>query len=207
MRKKILRSVAQVFLPPVIGAWMWFLYLTNKKRWHLSSGVPDTPFVVTFWHCELLMAHFAYKKVANRDVNVMISDHFDGEIIAKTISMFGIKPLRGSSRKGAARVLMGAIKAIREGENVALTPDGPIGPRHSVSDGAVTIAAKSGVPIVVINVVPEKYWQAKSWDRFVIPKPFGAIDFYVSDPIDIKGLQKDEAKSLLKERMLEHAVG
>ncbi len=153
------------------------------------------------------MAHFAYKKVANRDVNVMISDHFDGEIIAKTISMFGIKPLRGSSRKGAARVLMGAIKAIREGENVALTPDGPIGPRHSVSDGAVTIAAKSGVPIVVINVVPEKYWQAKSWDRFVIPKPFGAIDFYVSDPIDIKGLQKDEAKSLLKERMLEHAVG
>jgi lysophospholipid acyltransferase (LPLAT)-like uncharacterized protein len=207
LRKTILRAAAKTFLPPLIYGWMWLLYVTNKKRWHLTEKLPDTPFVVAFWHGELLMAPFAYQKVTKKPINVMISDHFDGEIIARTIAFFGFKTLRGSSRKGAARVLMGAIKAIRDGENVGITPDGPIGPRHSISDGAVVIAAKSGVPIVVINVVPQKFWQAKSWDRFVIPKPFGTIDFYVSDPIDVQGLEKEAAKTLLKKRMLAHAVG
>jgi len=186
---------------------MWFLYLTNRKVWCFKREVPDTPFVVLFWHGELLMAPFIFRKAAPKTrVNVMISDHFDGEIITRIIAPFGLRTIRGSSRKGAAKALIAALKKVKEGESIGITPDGPKGPRHSVSDGAVVIARKAKIPIVILNCRPSRYWQAKSWDRFVIPKPFGTIEYYASEPIDISGMEKESARELIRERMLEHAV-
>jgi lysophospholipid acyltransferase (LPLAT)-like uncharacterized protein len=59
---------------------------------------------------------------------------------------------------------------------------------------------------VILNCRPSKYWQARSWDRFVIPKPFGTIEYFASAPIDLKGMELEEARELIRERMLEHAV-
>ncbi|WP_286337890.1 lysophospholipid acyltransferase family protein [Hydrogenimonas cancrithermarum] len=187
---------------------MWFLYLTARKRWHFKGEFPDSPVVIAFWHGELLMAPFIYAKLGtSRKLNIMISDHFDGEIVARLTRLLGMKTIRGSSRKGAVKALISAIKAVKEeGEHVGITPDGPRGPRHSVSDGAVVIAQKAGIPIVIVNVRPQTYWQAGSWDRFTVPKPFSAIDFYISEPIDVTGMDKGAAKKMLRERMLEHAV-
>ncbi|WOE69648.1 lysophospholipid acyltransferase family protein [Hydrogenimonas thermophila] len=187
---------------------MWFLFITSKKRWNFNGKFPDSPVVILFWHGELLLAPFIYAKLdTSRKLNVMISDHFDGEIIARVTKLMGIKTIRGSSRKGAVKALISAIKSVKEfGEHVAITPDGPKGPRHSVSDGAVVIAQKAKIPIVIVNCHPEKYWQASSWDKFTVPKPFGTIDFYISEPIYINDMTKDEAKLYLKERMLKYAV-
>jgi len=188
---------------------MWFLYITSKKRWHFESPLPDdSPVVIAFWHGELLMAPFVYSKLGtSRVIDVMISDHFDGEIIARVIRFFGMNTLRGSTRKGAVKVLISALNVIKErDENIGITPDGPKGPRHSISDGVVVIAQKANIPVVIINCHPKKYWQASSWDKFTIPKPFTSIDFYVSEPIYLGDLTKDEAKSYLKERMLKYAV-
>ncbi|WP_201352461.1 lysophospholipid acyltransferase family protein [Hydrogenimonas urashimensis] len=207
MRKKWLRRLAVWLVPPIVVAVMWLLFFTNRKRWHFGGKIPETPFVVLFWHGELLMAPFIFRKAAPKSrVNVMISEHFDGEIIAKTIGAFGLATIRGSSRKGAARVLMAALRKIKEGESIGITPDGPKGPRHTVSDGAIVIAQKAHVPIVILNCLPSRYWQAGSWDRFVIPKPFGTIEYYVSEPIDIAGMEKEAARELIRKRMLEHAV-
>ncbi len=186
---------------------MWLLYLTNKKVWRFSNEIPDTPFVALLWHGELLMAPFIFRKASPKTrVNVMISDHFDGEIITRVIAPFGLKTVRGSSRKGAAKALIAALKKVKAGESIGITPDGPKGPRHSVSDGAVVIAQKAGIPIVILNCRPSRYWQAGSWDRFVIPKPFGTIEYYASEPIDLSGMEREAAKELIRERMLEHAV-
>ncbi len=187
---------------------MWFLYLTNRRRWHLEGVPPETPVVVAFWHGELLMAPFIYRRLfPGRTVHVMISDHFDGELIARTIAFFGMKTIRGSSSKGAARALIGAIRTIGEEKmDVAITPDGPKGPRHTLSDGIVAIARKAKAPIVIFNYRPSRYVQARSWDRFLIPKPFGTIDFYSSGPIDISGMEFEEARTMLTERMLRHAI-
>lgn len=208
LRKKLTRSLGLWILPPFIWSFVWFLFFTSKKRWHFNGKLPDTPVVIAFWHGELLMAPFVYNKLGtSRAINVMISDHFDGEIIARVIRLFGMKTVRGSTRKGAAKVLIAALKAVKNrDENIGITPDGPKGPRHTVSDGAVAIAQKANIPVVIINCHPEKYWQAASWDRFTVPKPFGTIDFYVSEPIYLNNMSKDEAKSYLKERMLEYAV-
>ncbi len=209
MRKRLLRRLALLLVPPIGVGLMWFLYLTTRKRWHFDfdEEVMRRPFVVLFWHGELLMAPFIFRKIRPvPKVNVMISEHFDGEIIARTIAPFGLGTLRGSSRKGAARALLGAIRTIEGGGSVGITPDGPKGPRHSVSDGAVVVAQKAKVPVVVLNCRPTKYWQVKSWDRFVIPKPFSTIHYYASEAIDVTGLEVEEARKLLRERMLEHAV-
>ncbi|BDY12708.1 lipoprotein [Hydrogenimonas cancrithermarum] len=208
MRKRFARALALWTLPPLIWTLMWFLYLTARKRWHFKGEFPDSPVVIAFWHGELLMAPFIYAKLGtSRKLNIMISDHFDGEIVARLTRLLGMKTIRGSSRKGAVKALISAIKAVKEeGEHVGITPDGPRGPRHSVSDGAVVIAQKAGIPIVIVNVRPQTYWQAGSWDRFTVPKPFSAIDFYISEPIDVTGMDKGAAKKMLRERMLEHAV-
>jgi len=207
LRKRILRRIALLIVPPIGVALMWVLYLTNRKVWRFEGKVPETPFVVLFWHGELLMAPFAFRKTKPKTrINVMISDHFDGEIITRIIAPFGLKTIRGSSRKGAAKALIAALKKVKEGESVGITPDGPKGPRHTVSDGAVVIAQKAGIPVVILNCRPSRFLQAKSWDCFVVPKPFGTIEYYVSEPIDLSGMEKEAAKELIRERMLEHAV-
>ena len=209
MRKKFARALALKILPPIIWLFMWFLYATSKKRWHFKNQLlDDSPAVITFWHGELLMAPFAYNKLyASRVIDVMISDHFDGEIIARVIKFFGMNTLRGSTRKGAVKALFSALKVIKKrNQNIGITPDGPKGPRHSISDGVVVIAQKANIPVVIINCHPKRYWQVNSWDKFTIPKPFGVIDFYISEPIYLNDMTKDEAKSYLKERMLRYAI-
>jgi len=136
----------------------------------------------------------------------MISEHFDGEIIAKIISFFGFSSIRGSSSKGGARVLIEAIKTAKGGEDIAITPDGPRGPRHSVADGIVALSQKTGAKIVVFNYQASRSWQLKSWDKFVVPKPFSKISFFADKVVDISGLEPEKAKELIREQMLKDAT-
>lgn len=158
------------------------------------------------WHGELLMIPYAYKKYRKTpNVKLIISDHFDGTLIAKTLSYFGFGTIRGSSTRNAARALLGAIKELKNGCDLGITPDGPKGPRHEVADGIVIMAHKAKVKIVVVEIKPSSYWQLKSWDKFVIPKPFGLISYYISDMIDVSEMDLAEAKELIQERLLTHA--
>lgn len=101
---------------------------------------------------------------------------------------------------------MNALKEIKEGNDVAITPDGPRGPRFSVANGIVAIAQKTKCQIVALNSQPSRYWQFNSWDKFMVPKPFGTIHFYVSEPFDVNDLEQEDAKNLIKEKLLENAM-
>jgi len=194
-------------LPYILYFLVKFIYFTNKKKFHHSEINSDEAFIFVAWHGDLLAQPTNYFNFRpNGNVKAMISHNKDGEIIAKIYALLGTGLIRGSSSKGAAKALISTIKEIKSGSDVALTPDGPRGPRHSVADGVIAIAQKSKAKIIVLNSKPSKYWQFSSWDKFVLPKPFGEIDFYLSEPFCIEGLEFEEAKEFIKDKMMTHAM-
>ena len=138
--------------------------------------------------------------------NVLISDHFDGSLISKVMEYFKLGTIAGSTNRNAAKVLIQAIKSLKDGYDIGITPDGPKGPRYSVGDGIVVMAQKTGAKVIIYNCKPSRYWQLGSWDKFVIPKPFGTLEFFASEPIDLSNMEHEEAKKLIQARMMLHAV-
>ncbi len=186
---------------------MRLIYLTSKKTFHFPDNIPDERCVIGSWHGDLLMQPFSYRKWRKEPKAViMISEHFDGELIAKTVGYFGLGTIRGSSRRGAARVLMQAIKKVKEGYDLGITPDGPKGPRFSVSEGIIVVAQKLDRPIVLLNCVPSRYWQLGSWDRFVVPKPFCHLEFYCSEPIRVTEMEMEAAKQLIHDKLMQKSI-
>jgi len=204
--KQSLRQVGQVLIPPLVYLLMRIIWYTSSKKFHFISPVGDEQHVCVCWHGELLMSPQAYRKIHKKHpASAIISSHFDGSLIASTLKMLSIRSLRGSSRNGAKQVLLQAFKSIKSGEEVLITPDGPRGPRHHMSDGAIGIALKSKLPIFVMNYRAKKYWQLNSWDKFVIPKPFTKVDFYLQS-VSLEGMEFDEAKKYLLSKMLENTI-
>ncbi|WP_321469834.1 lysophospholipid acyltransferase family protein [Halarcobacter sp.] len=190
-------------VPFVLQLFVRFIYLTSKKVFHHPEIDSNEPFIVTFWHGELLMQPFNYKKIKPKGkVSAMISEHKDGEAITRTVEYLGIDSIRGSSTRGGAKALIGAIKELKAGDDIAITPDGPRGPRHSVADGIVAISQKTNARILIFNCKPTKYWQFNSWDKFIVPKPFGKLEFFIQEPFDLNSLEIDEAKELIKKKLL-----
>ena len=207
MAKDLLRRVALAVVPFIGALLVRFIYLTSRKTFHLPRSIPDEPFIVAMWHGDLLMQPYLYRRFRDRPrIKVIISEHFDGQLIAETVSYLGLDAIRGSSRKGGAKVLIQAISMLKKGFDVAVTPDGPKGPRHSVADGVVVMAQKTGAKVVTFQCRPSKYWQVRSWDRFTIPKPFGHLEYFAGEPLDLSGMDLEEAKSLVKMKLLEHGL-
>lgn len=206
MLKKFLRSVAGVVLPPFGYLLMRFYWYTSKKHFHLKSEISQKQSIVVCWHGELLMSPQAYRHFhKEQKASGIISRHFDGSMIASVLGYFAITGLRGSSSRGAKQVLLEAFRALKKGDDLLVTPDGPRGPRHTVSNGAIALALKAKAPILVVNYKPKSYWQLNSWDKFIIPKPFTAIDFYLEN-IYLDGLTIEDAKAYLREKMLTDAI-
>lgn len=203
--KKSLRFLA-TFLVPIIGSLLIRLIsLTNKKVFHAPQTLSKEPFIMACWHGELLMIPYAYTTYRKTPhVKLLISEHFDGNLIAKTLGFFGFGTIRGSSTRGGAKALISAIKELKNGYDLGITPDGPKGPRHEVQDGIIVMAQKAKVKITVVEIKPSSFWQLSSWDRFVIPKPFGIINYYISDLIDVKDMDLEEARELIKRSLLTH---
>ncbi len=182
---------------------MRFLWYSARKTYHYLTPISEDQHIIACWHSDLLMIPIYRYIRPRRSASAIISQHKDGEIVAKTLGYLSIKSLRGSSRKGAKKVLLEAFRAIKNGEEVQVSPDGPKGPRYHVHDGAVVLAQKGNLPIMIIGYQASRYWQLKSWDRFVIPKPFSRIDFYIQS-LSVKDLEVSEANALLRSKMLEH---
>jgi len=203
--KKILRSLAVIVVPIVGSLLIRLIYLTNKKEFHAPDSLGDEKFIMACWHGELLMIPYAYTRYRKKPyVKLLISEHFDGNLIARTLNFFGFGTIRGSSTRGGAKALIQSIKEIKNGYDLGITPDGPKGPRHEVQDGIIVMAQKAKVNIVLVEIKASSYWQINSWDKFMIPKPFGVISYYISDLIDVSKMSLDDAKSVIKKGLLKH---
>ncbi len=130
------------------------------------------PVVFVFWHGQLLpLVHYH----RGEDIVVLVSEHADGEYITRIIQRHGFGTVRGSSTRGATRGLKGLIRAARAGRDLALTPDGPRGPTGVMKPGALAVAQATGCPIIPLAVAASSAWRMRSWDRFMIPKPFARL--------------------------------
>lgn len=207
MRKRILRRLSLWIVPLVGMLLIRFIYLTSRKHFHLPKIIPSESVIFACWHGDLLMQPYLYYQFrAIPKANVLISEHFDGQIIAGIIRFFKLGTIHGSTTRGGAKVLIQGLKALSQGYDIGITPDGPKGPRYSVGDGVVIMAQKRQAKVIVFHCRPSRYWQLSSWDRFVVPKPFGVLDFYASEPIDLEGLDMEQAKSVIKENLMKYAL-
>jgi hypothetical protein len=204
--KKFSRKLGVIFIPPIIFIVMKLLWFTYRKKYHFINPLTQGQCMAVTWHAELLISPQVYRKFRpNQKTSAIIAQHHDGELIARVLGFFHILPLRGSSRRGAKSVLINAIKALKEGHSIMITPDGPKGPRYSMSDGAVALALRSSLPLMVVNYQASAYWQLKSWDKFIIPKPFASLEIY-HQVIDLNQMEKEEAKAYLQKQMDKYAL-
>ena len=130
------------------------------------------PFALCFWHGEMLPLLWRHR---DQRISVLISIHKDGEIIARIAEALGCRTVRGSTSRGGGRALLGLVRELRSGHEIAVTPDGPRGPAHRFQPGAIIAAQRAAAPIVPIAVHCVSAWRLGSWDRFMSPKPFARI--------------------------------
>ncbi len=164
-----------------LGAlYIRFVYLTG--RWQAVDGdIPrrfwdeGKPFILAFWHGRLLMMPRFWDR--GTAVSMLISQHRDGQIISRIVGRFGVKTVAGSSSRGGAQALRAMVKSLKAGNCVGITPDGPRGPRMRATDGVVSVARLSGVPIIPAAYSATRGRFLGTWDQFLVPWPFtrGAI--------------------------------
>lgn len=134
-----------------------------------------------FWHGQLLGLEYAYR---GSGICVLSSWHRDGEISARVMSALGYEVVRGSTTRGSARGLIGMLSKVKEGHDLAVTPDGPRGPAHIVKPGIFYLSDRSGAPIVPVAVWSDRSRRLSSWDGFAVPLPFARVVVAHGDPIE-----------------------
>ncbi len=177
----------QIFAASWIG-YFAVLLIGRSLRWQVfgrenyeAARQAGKSFIVTFWHREIFSAIWFWRK---RGMAVMVSQNFDGEYIARIIKKHGYGVARGSSSRGASRVLVEMIRAMRNGREAAVTPDGPRGPRFVAKPGVVLIAKATGAAILCFHIVPLRAWVLrKTWDRTEIPHPFSPTAIFIAPPV------------------------
>jgi lysophospholipid acyltransferase (LPLAT)-like uncharacterized protein len=149
-------------------------------------------FISAFWHSRILLVAHQFKIYSG---TALVSRSDDGEIIARILERLGQQTVRGSTTRGGLRALVTMIRHIKQtGRPVAVVPDGPQGPRFKVQPGVITLAQKTGLPIITVTYSARRMKVFNSWDRFLLPYPFTRCRMvygkpvYVSDDADKKQL-------------------
>jgi lysophospholipid acyltransferase (LPLAT)-like uncharacterized protein len=146
--------------------------------------------IYAFWHQCLFTASYRYR---NRNIAVLISRSFDGELIARVVEKFGYRPVRGSSSRGAVAGLLEMGRELEAGHAVAFTVDGPRGPRFVAKPGPLLLARTQAAPIRPLHFAAKSAWRLDSWDGFVIPKPFSRVVLRMSAPLQLPAGLTDAA--------------
>ncbi|MEP6709437.1 MAG: lysophospholipid acyltransferase family protein [Verrucomicrobiota bacterium] len=174
-------SPRRVQLIATFGAWIVRLIVaTLRFRVSDDAGViggPAKPRLIwAFWHNSLfVIPHLGNHYLSHRPGAALTSASRDGEILAAFLERFNVRPIRGSSSRQGAAALLEMKRLIEQGFDVAITPDGPRGPRYHLNPGVITLAQKTGALIMPIRVHYSRCWRLKTWDAFEIPKPFATV--------------------------------
>lgn len=177
----------------------WRYRVRNVEQLQKLRGA-GAPFVFSIWHGQLLPLLWHHRR---QGVSILVSEHKDGELIARFAESIGYGTIRGSSSRGAAGALLDLVRALGEGKEVGITPDGPRGPACSYAPGAAVAASKAGAVILPLAAHADRAWRLNSWDRFMIPRPFARVTVAYGDPVRLP----DDARAAAGETMrLESAM-
>jgi lysophospholipid acyltransferase (LPLAT)-like uncharacterized protein len=192
------------------------LFLTLQLRIEDRSGLlkedAGSPVIVCFWHNRILGITFAFDRIYPKKragVTVLTSPSKDGEILAQLVGAFGMKSVRGSSSRRGSRALLELVKLIRSGRDIAITPDGPRGPRYSLGPGIILLAQTTGTRIVPAHASFSRCVRMKTWDGFIIPLPFSKVSVTIDKALAIPAeltAEEFETKRQNLEDLLKHAA-
>ena len=164
----------------VIRAIRWTMRVHHVGRGPLDAlRAAGRPYIHAFWHGHLFLMPYSY---SGRRIAIMISEHRDGELIARTLGHFGHESIRGSTTSGGAAALRAAVRALRAGADVGFTPDGPRGPAQQVQPGVIQAARLAQAPIVPVAFGASSCKVMGSWDGFIVPYPFSRGVFLYGEP-------------------------
>ncbi len=191
----------RIGLAAVLGA-LAVLLLGRTLRVR-SVGPPHSQdrVIYAFWHGRMLVPLFTHRR---RRISILISQHADGEIISRATRILGYEPVRGSTTRGGARGLLAMLRKANSGRSLAITPDGPRGPRFIFQPGAVKLAQLTGFPILPVGIGVERKIVLSSWDQFFIPYPFTRCVYVFGEPIRVgSGDDPAGAAALAQEKLEE----
>ena len=209
-RGRPLGNPVSVWLKYRLATWLaslaWkALRLTLRRRRQGFEAVGalvggDQRFILAFWHRRLVMMPLSYPfkrrnpEGERRGVAILSSDSKDGEISSAVARHLGIHAVRGSaSHGGGAQGLTKMIRAVRDGWDLGVTPDGPRGPCFEAKPGTIAVARITGAWVVPVSVAYSKVWKLKSWDRMLIPKPFSSVAVLYGEPFRVPERIEDDA--------------
>lgn len=182
-----------------IAAWWLMQPVLATLRFRIRDdagimGQSGPPPIWTFWHNRLfVMPHFIHHYCPQWRGAGLTSASKDGEILAAFLQRYGIRAVRGSSSRRGAVALLELRRLAAENYVVAITPDGPRGPRYRLHPGIITLAQTTGLPVLPIHVAYSRSWQLGSWDRFQIPKPFARVEITLAPLHPVERTRSEEA--------------
>ena len=156
----------------VVGLTWRFEVIAEEGVTPLLFGLGAGPRIFCFWHQCVLPCTVYFRRTG---ATILISRSFDGELITRILELFGFHAARGSSSRGASEGLLGLKNVIESGAPAIFTADGPRGPIYQTKMGPIKLAQMTGAPIGAFHLEPEHAWIMRSWDRFLVPKPFTRI--------------------------------
>ena len=205
MIKIILKNYfVKKFLSLVGALYVYIVYVSSKKIFINKTSfdkliLENESFIYALWHDQLLLSPLTWQ--TKKRIDILISKHKDGDIIADLIKYHGFNSIRGSTNnpykekeKNTISSIRKIIKTLRGNVSIGITPDGPRGPRHKVSEGTINISRISNKKILPMALDYKKKWVLSTWDKFIIPKPFNKICIVWGDPLDTIINKKDTSK-------------
>ena len=168
-----------------IQGFIYFTGVTAKIGWVRKEIIDELmeksqPFIICAWHHDIYFSSWLLKDFK---LTALISSSKDGEYINQILSSFGFRAVRGSSTRGGIGAMKQLVRCLKDGNAVAITPDGPQGPIHRVQEGIVALAKMTGVPIIPWRYEAISCWKLNSWDSHKIPKPTTKIKSVFGQPL------------------------
>jgi lysophospholipid acyltransferase (LPLAT)-like uncharacterized protein len=176
----ILCQLAVIYIRVVRVTGTWKIEGEAQANEYHESG---RPFILAFWHGRLVMMNYAWHHRSR--VNMLISSHPDGQMVARMMSRFGVQSIVGSTTRGGRSAMRTIVRTLRSGGIVGITPDGPQGPRMQASNGIISIARMANAPILPLAFSTTRRRVLGTWDQFVLPLPFGRGIFLWGNPIHV----------------------
>ncbi len=159
-------------------------------------------FIAALWHNRLLfLPWFLRRFIPERHGVGLISASRDGDLATELVKRFGFEVVRGSSSRQGATAMLQLAELLAHGRDVVITPDGPRGPVYQVGPGIIFLAQKTGAAIAPLHIEYSNCWRLKSWDRFILPRPFSKAYFIFGSPLQIAQTNSDEEFERERQRL------
>ncbi len=178
----------------LLQIWARTLRFQIEDRANVIGAAPNERYIGALWHNRLLLLPFVIKRyLPQRRGAALISASGDGALLADLVARFDFEVVRGSSSRQGASAIRQLADVIANGKDVVMTPDGPRGPAYELDQGIIFLAQQSGAEVVPINMEYSSCWRLKSWDRFILPRPFSKVCVIFGKPHCVAPTSSDEA--------------